>query len=306
MVYNYCALKSRMIVNPRAGVSLTQPDIQQAVRVLREAGWQLELATTEAGGHATELAKQAVEEGCQVVIACGGDGTINEVLQPLVGTEAILAVIPKGTVNAFAREVGLPRQPVAAAGALLTARARTLDVGQVDGRYFLLWAGVGFDAEVVRMVEAGRRPQLGILPFILPTIGAIITFDGVKTRIKLDGKPTQRTILMAVVSNAHRYALFELSPEARPDDGVLDLCLFTGSGLATKVLHIARFLLGRHLGSPGVHYCRVKEASFQPDTPLPVQVDGEFVGITPVTCRIVPQSLRVLLPTDVPAGGKGA
>lgn len=289
-------MKARMIVNPMAGIRLTRPDMQQAARVLREAGWQLDVVTTQRCGHGTELARDAVGAGCQVVIACGGDGTVNEVLQSLVGTEVALAVIPAGTVNVFAREFGLPRDPVAAAQALLAEEIHLLDVGQANGRYFLLWVGIGFDAEVVRRAKASLGAGLWVLPYIPAAIGAFLASSGVDTRVEFDGESVRAKVLMAVISNVRKYAFFDMAPSARADDGVLDLCVFAGAGAAAKLRHLARFLLGRHLQAPEVYYRRVGQASFEPATPLPVQVDGEFAGTTPVVCRVVPRSLKVVLP----------
>lgn len=294
-----------MIVNPRAGLGLGQPNISQAVDILREAGWQLDVVITQAAGHALALSAEAVDQGREVVIACGGDGTINEVIQPLVGSETALAVIPKGTVNAFAREFGLPREPTAAARLLGSGGARALDVGRAvshansraNGRYFLLWTGVGFDAEVVRRAALHGHLRMGLLPYVASTVEATLTFEGAEAEIEIDGDVMRQKLLAAIVSNVRGYAIFPLSPSALPDDGSLDLHLFAGSGLATKLRLLTSFLLGRHENSPGFTHRRMRTATFRTHAPLPFHVDGELAGMTPVSCEVVPRALKVILPT---------
>lgn len=285
-----------MIVNPKAGTRREQPDLQQVADILRGAGWQLDIAFTQARGHAWELSAQAVDDGCEVVIACGGDGTINEVIQPLVLSSIMLGVIPKGTVNVFAREFRLPRVTAAVAKTLQAGRSRTLDVGRANKRYFLLWAGVGFDAQVIGRAMSFGLPKIGLLPYVASTIETTFRFPATDVEVGIDGQIVHQELLAAIVSNIRGYAFFPLSPSALPDDGWLDLHLFTGSGLVRKLFLLSSFLFGHYERSPGFSRYRTRRITFRSSTPLPFHVDGELLGTTPVSCEVVPQALKVILP----------
>lgn len=289
-------VKVCVIVNPAAGQAFLRPDINKAMALLTAHGWEVAVFETDGRHKGTELARRAVAEGYQVVVACGGDGTINEVIQPLPGTDVALGVIPTGTANVFAREMGIPLNPVEAIKALTAGQARYLDVGISDGRYFLLWAGVGFDAEVLLNVKPAAKRRYGIPAFVASTLLTLLRFEGARAEIVLGDKKLRRRVLLAIISNIKHYALFELSRDAEPDDGLFEVLLFQGSGFLTKLRHLLSLLLRRHYASPLVESFRASALTIQSEKPLPVQVDGDVVGQTPVSFQVVPRALKVILP----------
>ncbi len=146
--------RAMIIFNPAAGqAGSLQGDLEASCDLLNEYGWQVELRPTQAAGDGTRIAREAAQAGYDAVIAAGGDGTINEIVNGLAGSQTALGVLPVGTVNVWAREIGLPLQPRATTEALLRTHVRSIDLGRAGDRYFLLMAGVGFDAAVVNEVR---------------------------------------------------------------------------------------------------------------------------------------------------------
>jgi len=298
-------MRACIIWNPKAGQGLGSRRTLLAVsRQLESAGWKLQIWESREAGHATSLARQAVEAGYQVVVAAGGDGTVNEVLNGLVGTGAILGVIPLGTTNVWAREMGIPLNPTQAAALLLDGEVRTVDVGMAGDRYFLLMAGVGFDGEVMRAVEPEAKRRFGILAYLLVGAWAALTFRGTRADIVVDDRRLRRRrIQLMVLGNTRRYAFVEITPQARADDGLLDVCIFEGKeGFLTKIRHLIAVLLGRHIRSPEVEYLRGAQVVVWTQDPLPVQADGEYIGSTPMTFRVIPRAIRVILARELPKG----
>mgnify|MGYP000284505823 CR=1 FL=1 len=298
------AVRCRLIVNPSAGVMLPPaPSPERIAQTLAEAGWQVDLVLSTGPGCTPRLAREAAEEGYDVVIAGGGDGTLNEALQGVVHTATALGVIPLGTANVFAREVGIPLDPIRAAELLTRCEVRRLDVGLTStGRYFLLWSGIGFDAEVAKQAELRFKRQLGILAYIAAAVRTFFWFEGTRAHIELDGRKFRRRVLLMVVANTRLYALFPLSAHTRPDDGLFDVVLFGGRGFFTKLRHVFGFFSGRHLQLPKVLRFTARTVSIRSARPLPVQVDGELIGTTPMSFHIQPAALRILLPPTAPYG----
>lgn len=295
-------MRARLIWNPRAGGGLWAHHGRPSVVALQQAGWQVEVAATRAAGDATQLAESAVAAGYDVVLAAGGDGTLNEVMQPLVHTPVALGVLPCGSANLFARELGLPLRAERAAGRLANGMLRDYDVGQIStGRYFLLWAGIGLDAAAVRGVPAGLKKWLGLPGVGLSTAWTMVRYETEWVDLELDHQRLERDLLLMVVANTRLYALQELIPTAKPDDGQFDLCLFRGRGLADKFGHFARWVAGRHLSSVQVEQYRSATVAVRSRAPLPVQVDGEYIGTTPLAIDLVPRALRVLVPAPAEA-----
>src|SRR5579862_1748915 len=155
------AVRATLIYNPIAGHGGSLAELEAARDVLAARGWLVRLEATAGPGAATALAGDAVERGDDVVIVAGGDGTINEAIQALAGTTVALGVLPVGTVNVWAREIGLPAHPVAAAALLADGDSRTIDLGRAGERLFLLMAGAGFDGAVTGLVESRLKRAMG-------------------------------------------------------------------------------------------------------------------------------------------------
>jgi diacylglycerol kinase (ATP) len=287
-----------VVRNPKAGRALDGADLLRLLQPLEEDGWQICVKTTSPPEQdATALTREAVADGCDVVIAVGGDGTINEVIQALTGTDTALGVLPVGTGNVWAREVGIPSDLRRAVTVLREGWLRRVDVGMAGERFFLLMAGVGYDALVTRNTGSDSKRKLGILAYLVSGITVAVSFVGRRVTLEIDGVKRQVRALLVVVGNTRLYGVVvSVTSEARIDDGLLDVCVFRGTGLLQGIIHAFFVLLGRHLHDPGVSYFRASKITVHSDPPLLVQVDGDTIGSTPMTFSVRPRALKVIVP----------
>lgn len=290
-----------IIRNPAAGRALPLDELNRILRPLEDAGWELSIRSVDEDGvGATELARQAVEDGCDVVVAVGGDGTVNQVLQAVAGTDTALGVLPVGTGNVWAREVGIPSEPRLAVQVLEQGWVRRVDVGVAGDRLFLLMAGVGYDALVTEKTNAESKRKLGIFAYIVAGLTVALNFVGRRITIQADGVERRCRALLAVVGNTRLYGvLVSVTNEARIDDGLLDVCVFKGTGVLRGILHAILVLLGRHRHDPGVIYLRASKVTIHSQRPLRVQVDGDPIGSTPMEFSVRPRALKVIVPKTV-------
>jgi len=279
-----------------------------ALETLRAMGWEVAARETRRGGDATRLAREAATENWDAAFAVGGDGTVNEVLNGLLGSQTALGVLPFGTANVWALEMGLPLHDMSRAAALqATAPTRWVDVGLARGgedaetfgpRAFLLFSGAGFDAAIVREVEAQRavKRRWGKLFFIFVGFRQALAYRGRRVTVTVDGARYKRRVLFAITSNAQLYAaLFRLPPDARVDDGLLDLTLFHGGNTLHTAWHFIRLGVGFFSRQPDIEHLRGREIEIR-GAELPVHLDAEPVGSTPLYISIKPRALRVLVP----------
>lgn len=300
-----------LIFNPAAGARDVRRELGQVIVFLEQRGWRVDQRETRRAADATAFAREAVVLGKEVVLVVGGDGTINEVVNGLAGSEVAVGLLPAGTGNVWATEMRLPiPSPIRwhtllnATKSLVQGEVRAIDLGRVNGRYFLLWGGVGLDAQVTQRMEPRTRAtkKLGALAY---TVGALLVakdFRGTRTRVLADGQKIRTRSMLVIISNAQLYArIARVGSRAYLDDGLLDVCVFKGSGLLMTLLHVGRILAGRHLQDPRVAYIQAQRVLVETERPMPVQVDGEPIGTTPVMFEAVPRALRIIVPPEVPS-----
>jgi diacylglycerol kinase (ATP) len=300
------APRVRIIVNPTSGSvrGVWGPrDLEEVAAWLSERGLPAEVCRTEYAGHATRLAQEAVRAGMEMVVAAGGDGTVNDVIQALAGRTTALGVLPLGTVNVWAREMGIPLGLAQAREVLLSGVRRRVDLGRAGSRYFLLMAGIGFDAEVARRVETSwlKRAGLKLLDYAA-TVGLLgMTHQPARVWLRYDGKRRGTSALMILIGNTRLYAgALTFAKRAVADDGLLDVVIVGGGGLIARMGVLARALLRRASLGPRVRYAQCRVIRIESNQPLPVQVDGEVIGTLPMTFSVAPGGLRVVVPADAP------
>lgn len=282
--------KVLLVSNARAGSA--SPRTKEVIVKALSADFKLETADTAARDHASDLARDAVDRDFDAVLVFGGDGTVNEAAQGLVGTDVALGVLPGGSTNVMARSLGVPIDPVEAtafvASHLRSGTRRRIDVGRMNGRYFLFSAGMGLDADVVKRVEAdpeGKRTR-GEWLYLTSAIRLAFTrYRGAKPMITLEVEGSEPTrVVLAVCCNARPFTYFKGRPvDACPRaslDGDLDLFGLT----RIRTLSIPRIawavLVSRsHIRWKTARYFHdVDSARLTADKPLPVQVDGDYLG----------------------------
>jgi diacylglycerol kinase (ATP) len=325
-------MRAELIYNAYAGRRVVRRDLEEVTAYLKRCGWAVSVHETHAPLQATGLARCAAAHGADVVIAAGGDGTVNEVVNGLVGTETALGVLPVGTSNVWAMQMGIPTlspmgpghslarlvadleermdRPLPvnyyrsvfldAARVLVEGRTYAVDVGQANGRYFLLWAGIGLDAEVTIQVSPEDKKAFGPWAFVGSTLDIVREYKSIDTVLTLDGQSRRIKTSLIVVSNIQLYGgRLPIGVRACVDDGQLDVCVFKGEGLLNYVQHVFRIAARQHLDDPNIEYSQCAEIVVEPSSPLPVHVDDEPFDQTPVTICVVPLALRVVVPRDV-------
>ena len=300
------AARARIIVNPASGSATesTLRELRETAQWLTEHGLPSELRLTRAPGHATELAREATNAGLEMVVAAGGDGTVNDVIQALAGHTTALGVLPVGTVNVWAREMGISLTATEARETLLRGVRRRVDLGRAGQRYFLMMAGIGFDAEVARRVERGPLKRIGLklLDYIAAVVALSVTAKPADLRIHIGERQRRERALMVIIGNTRLYGgAMTFTQKAVADDGALDVVVIGSGGLAHRIGVLGRAFLRRPSAGPRVRYLRAQAIRVESRRAEPVQVDGEVIGHLPMTFTIAPQALRVILPASAPS-----
>jgi len=327
-------MQAELIYNPSGGQVMVRHELDNVVAFLSRCGWSVTLRETSRPLEATKLARHAVNRGARVVVAAGGDGTVNEVANGLVNSDAALGVLPAGTTNSWALQMGIPAlnpllpgtqaakmiaaleeriaRPLPAnyyrkllldaARVLVDGRTVTVDMGEVSGRYFLMWAGIGFDAAIAQSIPLKEKRALGSWAYVLPAIESASRFYGTDACLNLDGKLVKVSTPFIVVSNIQLYGgMIAIGAKACVNDGKLDVCIFKGGGFLTFVQQAMKVLTHRHLEDPKVEYYQCRRIVVESAHALPVHIDGEPFTTTPVAIHTVPSSLNVIVPTTAPA-----
>jgi YegS/Rv2252/BmrU family lipid kinase len=286
-----------IVFNPAAG--MRRPALLwRVLDVLVANGIRIELAETHRPGHAEALAREAVCGGASMVVAAGGDGTIAEVANGLLGSGARLGVIPLGSANVLAHELGLPFAPRAVAAALAFGRTRPLWPGMARGsngqRLFVQMLGVGFDAQVVHRLPVGLKRVFGRGAYALQSLRELAFYRFTPIHLRLDGEETQAASV--IVSKGRLYGgRFRLTPTACAAQPGFSVVLFDHSGSAAALMYAAALPLNVLARAPGVRHVRARHIDFIGNESLPVQADGDAAGWSPITVTDAPAAIPVVV-----------
>ncbi|MBI1760516.1 MAG: diacylglycerol kinase family lipid kinase [Acidobacteria bacterium] len=295
-----------LIYNPTAGALRRNPTIiNRLVAALEARHLAVTLSPTKRAYHATELAREAVRAQADCVLVCGGDGTINEAVQALVGTDTALAIWPGGTANVLAKELRLPNDPDATAALITQQHVRAISVGKAVKpagdqtpdweRYFLVMAGIGLDATIVQNVDLKLKKRLGTGAYLAAGLGFLARLPLTPFSITFNGQRHASTF--AVISNAANYAsMFSLTPDARLTDDRFKVCLFNSQSRLAYLGYALLSTAGRHIHTSGVTYEAAQYISANSNNAALVQLDGEVAGHLPMRFENLPQALRVVAP----------
>ncbi len=301
-----------VIYNPIAGRYPSWILTERAADVLRREGWEIQLEQTQSTEHLIKLAERAAADSADVLFIVGGDGSINTALPALINSDTALGVLPAGTANVWAQELGLPgltwtRIMALEESARLLAHGqiRKVDVGLCNEKPFLLWAGIGLDAFIVHRIEPRQRweKHFAVVHYMASAIWNAGFWRGIDLEIEVDGETIGDHYVLAVVNNIHLYAggYARLSPGARLDDGLMDLWIFKGDTLGDTVQRVLELLSGNHKKSDQVTLVPFKSLMLKSKSNLYVQVDGEPVEADQsLQIRVNPQALKVLVPDHTP------
>lgn len=287
-------MKVVIIANPTAGRRKVAV-VDKAAAMLRERGAEVEVRHTRRRGDGEVLAREAVIEKPDIVVAAGGDGTINEVAHGLAYSGVPMGVLPMGTANVFALEIGLTGGLGQAIDTLLNGRRETIHLGKADDRYFLIMAGVGFDAQVVYELDLGLKKKLGKLAYVWTALKVLARPPACLLDITVDGERLQG--YGAIIGNGRYYGgAFQVTPLAGLDKPEMDICIFTRSGVWGLVQSFIRVALGRNVDAPGITYRKGKDISVRSSEAVYVQADGDSMGRLPMDFSVAENALTIMWP----------
>jgi len=285
------------IVNPAAGGGRKMEAINEIETFFQDRNLDFEMVLTKAPRHATELTKKAANDGYKIVVAVGGDGTVNEVVNGLVGTNSTLGIIPIGSGNDFSRAIGLARNIKKDLKILLAKKTREIDLGFVNNRYFVDGLGIGFDAEASMKVRKFLKYLNGFLAYLASVLRTLVTYQFPQVKITLDNSQVIKMgILLMAVMNGPRYgAGFYVAPSAKIDDGLFTICLIEKCGRFYALRQIPKVLKGTHVKLPIVKIITSKQVKIESESILPAHVDGEILPPQQkFEAKIVPKCLKVI------------
>ena len=297
-----------IIYNPAAGRYSVKPFIKPAVKELTSAGWRIDAAETRSGANTIELAKQASAEKKEAVFAVGGDGTIGNVVNGLIGSETALGVLPAGTSNVWGYELGLspfswtrPWVLKKNASLLASAPCYMVDVGTCNQFSFMMWAGIGLDAMTIHSIEPRIRLEkfLALPEYAAKTIWNAAQWGGVRLRLWADGVEVEGHYIVAVTTNIRHYlgGHSNLSPDAYLDDGLLDIWLLSGSNLGDALRHTYDLWRGNHITSDAARRITFNSLRVEGESPFWIQTDGESRGSAQTAeIKVRTRMLRLLMP----------
>lgn len=305
---------AEIIYNPGAGASRKKAQlVMGAEQHLRERGWIVHRRRTERPRHATELARDAANRGVDVVFAMGGDGTVNEVAKGLIYSKTALGVLPQGTVNVFAREAGIPKNPPKAIDMLLDGQIHTMDAARLqflDGKKssheFFLMAGIGYDGLVFNAVQkpGRKRKKSGQGVYFREAIKQLGNADTPSAKLVVDGKEIAINHFSQMwINNTQNVAFLNLREDARADDGKLAVTVFDGrhKGPKRNILSLGKDLvlklMGRRRPAKQERQIQAEKLSLKLDKPLFAEIDGEPIGSgKEIEIVVLKNALNVLTP----------
>ena len=247
-----------------------------------------------------ERIRAAIASGCGLVVAAGGDGTVSSVADALVGTTTPLGIIPMGTANVLAGELGIPFNLDGACRLLAGRHAlAAIDAMELEGRIYVTQIGVGLDAAMIRDTPDAEKRRFGRLAYMRTAAFHLAGLPALQFTLQVDGATTHPRALQVLAANSGTLGRrpFRWGPNIKPDDGVLNVCVIRARSLLDFLSIGWHFLIGRHRRHPNVRYLSAtREITIATKHPLPVQADGEIVGQTPITIRLLAKAFKVVVP----------
>ncbi len=294
-------MRMKVILNPKAGRGRASRALPIIRRVFEDGGADFDIHLTTGPGDATEAARKAVDEGYEVVVAAGGDGTTNEVANGLVGRgrEAALGVVPCGTGNDMAISLGIPRDVERACGVVLQGKVKRRDLGRTLDRYFVNAVGIGFDATVARVATDRMRwvPVRGMPLYVLALLKTLAEYRACDMVVTVDEKVVATRPLLVAVGIGRTYAGgMKILPNAQPDDGLYDICIVEAMGSLETLYNLPRVFTGSHVNIPKTTMLRGRYVRVRPSAPVLLHMDGEVFEAGAMEFTIIPGGLRAVCP----------
>lgn len=295
-------MRALFILNPAAGGGRFARQITELELSARMHGHAIDVVTPTSADETICAARAGLTGGYDRILVGGGDGTVNGVATVLAGTKMPLGILPLGTVNVLARALGIPLDPQQALLVALGHTERRIDVGTANGQPFLLMGGLGFDGQVIAEVTLRQKELFGPLAYIAAGLQVLTRHKPSDFHIEAPGRAAVDVpAWLVIVANAGLYAYdLSITPEAQMDDGLLDICLFAERNVLDRLTELGAVLTGLHSLHPNVTLFRASRLHITASPNVPLQLDGDPAGISPVTFAVQPGALRVATPVERP------
>jgi YegS/Rv2252/BmrU family lipid kinase len=287
-----------LIWNPIAGRGRAESRVKEFMHALEQRGHSIELVVTKAEGEARKLG-ETVSSDLDCIVIAGGDGTVNEVLNGLSDPSKVpLLHFPVGTANQLARTLGLPFEPQDLARIAEAGRVLRIDMGLVGDRRFLLLVSAGFDARVTELVKESRTDRLGYSGYVFPVLKALAHHQAQKVHVVIDEGERLSGYQVMALKMSHYGGIFSLAEDARLDSGQFVVCVLQEPAMTSWCRLAIAGLVGRTADCPGVILRTAKQVSIESAEPVPVEIDGDYFGMTPVTVQLEPSVVPVVIPVN--------
>ena len=289
-------MRVALVVNPVSGRGRSRLLASRVADLLRAGGHPVEIYRSGGPGEIRKRARE-LSDATERILVVGGDGTLNELLNGLADpTRVPIAQLPNGTANILAHELSLPREPAGVARMLIEGPVRFLDMGLAGQRRFLMVASAGFDAMVTRSIALRRTATLGYLGYVAPILRTLRDYVPPRIEVRVDDGPAVEGQLVLVGNTRNYGGLFTMADLARCDSGRLDVCVLRNASLGGLVRAAVSGLTGGLSRRDDVVYVTGRRIRIESDPPVPVQIDGDHAGTTPLEIEIRPAHVPIVLP----------
>lgn len=296
--------RTLIIVNPKAGQDTLPALLRKLGGAFATRGARFDICPTDYAGHASELAREAAQNGYTSVCVVGGDGSIAEAATGLVGTDIPLSVIPRGTANQVALNLGIPRAFEAAVENAVTGTPVAIDLGRIDGRAFALVAGAGFDAAVMTTATREMKERWGFGAYIYGALKEALTMNPARFHITADDQELEISAVSVMIANVGALFTkyipmrFPLTPKPLSSwhDGVFDIVVVAPESFPGWASVLWSAALNQFGGNQRLIHLQARTVTIASEQPVPTQIDGDPVGTTPLTATVIERGVRILLP----------
>ena len=287
-------IKTKVIVNPNSNPRYLKKHLRPSLKVLKDNGFLLSVVFTKGPNEVYPLARSAADEGYELVITVGGDGTANEAINGIIGQNIALALLPIGGSNVLARELRYPMDLVEAARLIARKNKRRIDLGRINGRYFSMMASCGYDAYAISRTSLKIKKIIRRYAYLVAGVKDFAGYRPTVINLSLDNGRVEERGTFVVVSNTHFYGgTHQMSPFAEIDDGMLDLVIYQGRTQIGLVRFVFRMFWRQHINMRKVKYYRVKHVKMWSEKSTPVQIDGDYLGQLPMEAEVCSAVLDV-------------
>jgi YegS/Rv2252/BmrU family lipid kinase len=290
-----CYRKLQVIINPASGQA--EPILTILNTIFKEHNVNWDVSITHETGDGARLAKEAIAAGADLIVSYGGDGTTQDVANGMVGQEVPMAILPGGTANAFASELGIPKVSAEAAEIIFNSEPRAVDLGKTDQGYFVLRVDMGITTKISEDASREMKDRFGILAYALSAVKAVGQAEKIKYRLNLDSEEVEIEGFACLVANVNDLGAFNLTLNSVVDlsDGLLDVFIIDDVG--GTLLSVAAGIINLQDGAAAsFKHWQVHEVRIEADPPQKVYGDGDPLGETPISISVAPKAIRVLTP----------